>query len=131
MTTAAAFVTATPAGTPLADIVVQLRDMVETLRDDRVDEAEAKYLQLAEADDRIRNMLVFPVLFKIQRGQLFDALRLVDEQPAGRYPELRALCLKLLNDPTWESEATALVDAPDPDIALAMRQLLGRPATRH
>ena len=54
-----------------------------------------------------------------------------DEQPAGRYPELRALCLKLLNDPTWESEATALVDAPDPDIALAMRQLLGRPATRH
>jgi len=105
--------------------------MVETLRADRVDEAEAKYLQLAEADDRIRNMLVFPVLFKIQRGQLFDALRLVDEQPAGRYPELRALCLKLLNDPTWESEATALVDAPDPDIALAMRQLLGRPATRH
>lgn len=100
--------------------------MVETLRDDRLDEADALYQQMCETHPHAHDMLVFPVLIAIQRGQALEALQHVNSLPTDRCPELRALCLRMLGDPSWHGEATALLDSPDPAIAKAMRQLLGR-----
>ena len=111
----------------VADIEIEMQAMVETLRAGRIDEAEAMFQRLARLDARVADMLLFPVLFMIQRHQPLDALRFVDAQPAGRCPELRALCLKVLGDPTWHGEAMALVESPDPGIAHAMRELLELP----
>lgn len=107
-----------------ADLFSQVEELVRTLRDNRLDQAEAIYLGLCESFPAVHEMLVFPVLIAIQRGQALEALRLVDDQPPGRCPELRALCLKVLGDPRWQGEATALLDSSDPAVARSMRELL-------
>lgn len=100
------------------------RTMVESLRDDRIDEADALYQQMCEMHPAAQDMLVFPVLIAIQRGQALDALRHINSLPSDRCPELRALCLHMLGDPQWHGEATALLASPDPAIRTAMQQLL-------
>lgn len=105
----------------------QLTDtMVETLRDNRIDEAEALYQQLCESHPGAREMLVFPVLIAIRRGRALEALQHINSLPADRCPELRAMCLQNLGDPSWHGEATALLDSPDPAVRKAMQQLLGQ-----
>ena len=100
--------------------------LVDKLRAGRLDEADALYQQLCETHAAAQDMLVFPVLIAIQRGRPLDALQQVNNLPDDRHPELRALCLQMLGDPSWHGEATALLDSPDPDIRKAMGQLLGR-----
>ena len=100
--------------------------MVETLRDGRIDEAETLYHQLCEMNPVAREMLVFPVMIAIQRGQAMDALRFIGTLPPDRCPELRALCLQVLGDPTWYGEAMVLLDSPDAGVRKAMQQLLAR-----
>ncbi|MCZ2497922.1 hypothetical protein GN316_14245 [Xylophilus sp. Kf1] len=107
-------------------LVTLAHNMVETLRDDRIDEADALYQQMCEMDTSAREMLVFPVLIAIQRGQALEALQHINSLPTDRCPELRALCLQMVGDPSWHGEATALLDSPDPAIGQAMRQLLGQ-----
>jgi len=111
-------------GNPDAGFAQQADQLVESLRRGRLDEADTMYQRLCEQDPKARDMLAIPVLIAIQRGRLLDALRLVDQHPADHSPELRALCLRVLGDPSWHGEATALLESPDPVIARAMRQLL-------
>ena len=111
---------------PAFDVPKQLAYMTEALKDGRIDESEALYDALCAALPEAREWLVFPVLFAIQRGQLGDALLLVNQQPEERCPELKALCLHLLGDPSWHGLAESLEDDPEPAVRLAMRELLGR-----
>ncbi|WPB56262.1 HrpB1 family type III secretion system apparatus protein [Xylophilus sp. GOD-11R] len=123
--TVAATFPGTPASAPVdAAFASEVRSMVAHLRANRLDEAQAQYEQLCEVDERLRDMLVFPVLIAIQRGQSLEALQYLNGLPGDPHPELRALCLRIVGDPTWHGEAAALVDAPDPYIARAMRRLL-------
>lgn len=116
----------TSAFSALSEFSALARTLVDQLRANRLDEADALYQQLCETHDAARDMLVFPVLIAIQRGRALDALQQINSLPADQHPELRALCLQMLGDPSWHGEATALLDAPDPDIRKAMGQLLGR-----
>jgi hypothetical protein len=66
-------------------------------------------------------------MIAIQRGRVRDAWQLVNGLPEDAYPELKALCLCVMNDPSWHSYAQANEDHRDPYVRQAMRQLLGRP----
>ena len=54
------------------------------------------------------------------------AWQVVNGLPEDQNPELKAICLYLLEDPTWHSYAAALEDSSDPYIRRAMFALLGR-----
>ena len=105
----------------------QAADILEALRLDHADEAHARFQRLRENDDRARDLLVIPVLIAIQRGEALDALRMIDDHPPGHSPGLRALCLRVLGDPSWHGEATALLESEDPAVVKAMRELLSLP----
>ncbi len=101
--------------------------LIASIRSNALDEAEALYTQLCEVRPAAaQDMLVFPTVIAIQRGRTLDALRYLNSLPEDRCPELKAICLRLLGDPTWHSYAETQVDAPDPYVRKAMRQLLGR-----
>jgi hypothetical protein len=99
--------------------------MTAALRAGRIEEADARYHEMCELRPAAREMLVFPVLIAIQRGDTLHALQQINQRPEGSHAGLRALCLRMLGDPSWVGEAKALVDSPDVGIAHAMRQLLG------
>ncbi len=105
--------------------------MVEALKDDRIDEAEAIYSYLCTILPGAEDLLVFPVEFAIQRGQVAEALRFINGLPEDRCPELKALCLYLMKDPSWHGIAEELEHSVDPYVRQAMRELLGRPAELH
>jgi len=109
------------------DLSELTRALVEKLRDDHLDEADALYQQMCETHPAAHDMVVFPVLIAIQRGRSLDALLHINGLQAQRCPELRALCLQMLGDPSWHGEASALLDSPDPAIRKAMQQLLRQP----
>ncbi|MGH8778326.1 HrpB1 family type III secretion system apparatus protein [Paraburkholderia sp.] len=100
--------------------------IVEHIRENRLDEAEALLQELNEAHPASKDLLVFPVMIAIQRGLLTEAWQLVNGLPDDQCPELKALCLRRLNDPTWYGYAESCVDHPDPYVRKAMRNLLGR-----
>lgn len=99
--------------------------IVDRLREDQPDEAEVVLGQMHDAYPQTRDVLVFPVMIALTRGRPHDAWQLVNGLPEDRSPELKALCLKVLGDPSWHGYATALVDSPNPFVRKAMRELLG------
>lgn len=101
------------------------RVIAERIRGNRLDEAEALLEQLNDTWPETRKLLIFPLLIAIQRGQTREAWQLVNGLPDDMYPQLKALCLRRLNDPSWHSYAEAGRDHPDPHIRSAMRNLLG------
>ena len=109
------------------DIAVLAPLMVEALKDDRIDEAEAIYETICASMPEAEDLLVFPVMFAIQRGQVFEALQIINDLPEDRCPELKAICLNLIEDPTWHAVALAQENNPDPYVRKAMRELLGLP----
>ncbi len=111
-----------------SEFAVLARAMMEALQEDRLDEAEFMYARLCILDSRAEDVLIFPVIFAIQRGQALQALQHMNQLPAERCPELRVLCLNVLGDPIWHSEATALLDSPKIAVRQSMRQLLGMPS---
>ncbi|UIF88626.1 hypothetical protein KAF44_24350 (plasmid) [Cupriavidus necator] len=100
--------------------------LVTKIREGSVDEAEELYKNLCEIYEPAKDLLVFPVVIAIQRGHALDALRYLNGLPEERCPELKALCLNLLNDPIWHSYAESKADSADPFVRNAMRRLLGR-----
>ncbi|MCX4165055.1 MULTISPECIES: HrpB1 family type III secretion system apparatus protein [Paraburkholderia] len=102
------------------------RAVFDSIRAERFDEAETLLQQLHEAHPASRDMLFFPVLMAIQRGDVRGAWQVVNGLPEDQNPELKAICLYLLKDPTWHSYAAALEDSSDPYIRRAMFALLGR-----
>ncbi len=97
------------------------------IREGRLDDADRLLAQLHVLDPATKEQLTFPAIIAIQRGQVLDVLQHINGLPEDRCPELKALCLNILGDPTWQGHAEALVDHHDPFVRKAMRELLGRP----
>ena len=106
------------------------RDLAAAIKDDRLDEAEALYEALCEVMNE-DDLVAFRVFITIKRGRVLEALQFISSLPEDRCPELKAICLHLIKDPTWHSVAESLEDSTDPTVRKAMRQLLQRPAEVH
>ncbi|MBW8831263.1 MAG: hypothetical protein JF606_17935 [Burkholderiales bacterium] len=105
-------------------IAVLAESVAEALRGDRIDEAESLFGELCELMPEAEKIPVFRTLIAIQRNQTLEALQQLNMLPEGQCPELKALCLYILGDPSWHGCATALVDDSDVHVRTAMRQLL-------
>jgi type III secretion protein HrpB1 len=110
-----------------SDAPAMARAIVECIKDNRLTEAETLLEQLNDAYPATRDMPVFAVLIALRRGRPHDAWQIVNGLPEDHSPELKALCLKMLDDPSWHSYAIAHEDSPDPYVRRAMRHLLGSP----
>ena len=91
----------------IADATEMGKRVVCLVRANRLDEADAALQLLNHAYPETIDLLIFPVIIAIQRGRLTEAWQLVNSQAEDESPELRALCLRLLNDPTWHGYAEA------------------------
>lgn len=103
-----------------------VRPMAEALSEGRLDEAEAMLQQIATVYPAADDLVVFAVLIAIQRGQCREVLCDLESLPGDSHPELKALCLYLLGEPSWEGAAVALEHSSDLSVRLAMKSLLGR-----
>ncbi|GAB7524074.1 HrpB1 family type III secretion system apparatus protein [Paraburkholderia sp. 2C] len=103
------------------------RSIVDCIKTSRLDDADALLEHMHTEYPETREILAFPVMIAIQRGRPHDAWQMVNGLPDERCPELKALCLRVLGDPTWHSFAVAHEDSADPYIQRTMRQLLSRP----
>jgi hypothetical protein len=66
-------------------------------------------------------------MIAIQHGRPHEAWQIVNGLPDDGYPELKALCLRLLNDPSWHGYAQAGLAHSSARVRCAMRNLLGCP----
>jgi type III secretion protein HrpB1 len=98
--------------------------LVEAIRDDRLDEAETLLEELNEKSPETTDYLIFPVLIAIQRGYITEALQYLNTLGEDAAPELKALCLNILGDPTWHYHAHRGLDSEDAHVRKAMRELL-------
>ena len=99
--------------------------LVEAIRDDRLDEAETMLEELNAMAPETQEYLICPVLIAIQRGYIKEALQYLNEHlEEDAAPELKALCLNILGDPTWHMHAQRGLESEDEHVRLAMRQLL-------
>jgi type III secretion protein HrpB1 len=105
-------------------------ELAAAIKNKRLDEADALYDALCEVRGEDA-LLTFRVLITIQRGRVLEALQFVNGLPQDRCPELKAICLYLIKDPTWQGIAESLEDSADPTVRKAMRQLLQRPNESH
>jgi type III secretion protein HrpB1 len=106
-------------------IVALATSLVEAIRDDRLDEAEGLLEELNARSPETQEYLIFPVLIAIQRGYIKEALQyLNDHLEEDAAPELKALCLNILGDPTWHYHARQGLESEDAHVRKAMRELL-------
>lgn len=106
-------------------VVALATALVEAIRDDRLDEAETMLEELNAMSPETEEYLIFPVLIAIQRGYIKEALQYLNEHlEEDAAPELKALCLNILGDPTWHLHAQRGLESEDEHVRLAMRQLL-------
>jgi type III secretion protein HrpB1 len=89
-----------------------------------VDEAEHLIDELTELDPTAKNDPLPRVFWLLQCGRPLDALHLLNDCGDAAFPELRAVCLKGLGDPTWQGLASSLCETSGPVVRLAMAQLL-------
>jgi type III secretion protein HrpB1 len=114
-----------PAAEAEDPIVALATALVEAIRDDRLDEAETMLEELNARSPDTQEYLIFPVLIAIQRGYIKEALQYLNENlEEDAAPELKALCLNILGDPTWHLHAQRGLESDDEHVRLAMRQLL-------
>ena len=100
-------------------------ELVEVIRDDRLDEAETLLEELNARSPETQEYLIFPVLIAIQRGYIKEALQYLNEHlEEDAAPELKALCLNILGDPTWHYHAQQGLESEDAHVRKAMRELL-------
>jgi type III secretion protein HrpB1 len=119
-------VPAAPAAEEAEDPIAALATaLVDAIRDDRLDEAETLLEELNARSPETQEYLIFPVLIAIQRGYIKEALQYLNEHlEEDAAPELKALCLNILGDPTWHMHAQQGLESEDEHVRLAMRQLL-------
>jgi len=106
---------------PAAALAIKL---VDAITDNRLDEAETLLEELNALQPDTEEYLVFPVLIAIQRGYIKEALQYLNTLGENTAPELRALCLNILGDPTWNYHARDCLESDDPTVRKAMRELL-------
>jgi len=111
------------------DLPSMARAVADAIRENRIDEAESLLNQLCAVYPAPGDFTVFGVVIAIQRGRPREALWALEALPGDAYPELKALCLHVLDEPTWEGRAREIEDSDsaDPVVRRAMRQLLDRP----
>jgi len=117
------------AAAPGNGLPAMARAVADAIRENRIDEAESLLNQLCAVYPVPGDLAIFGVVIAIQRGRTREALWALEALPGDAYPELKALCLHVLGEPTWEGRARELEDdgSADPVVRRAMRQLLGRP----
>jgi hypothetical protein len=98
--------------------------LVEAIRDNRLDEAEVMLEELNTLDPDTEEHLIFPVLIAIQRGYITEALQYLNGLGEDAHPELKALCLNILGDPTWHYHANTALQSEDSYVREAMEELL-------
>lgn len=108
--------------------VAMAHAMVEAIRDGRLDEAEALLEALKPLVPDPDDFLVFPVVIAIQRGQLVEALHFLGGFDDDKAAVLKALCLSIIGEPSWQGLATQALNSPDPYVRRAARQLCSLPA---
>ena len=106
---------------PAAALAIKL---VDAITDNRLDEAETLLEELNSLQPDTEEYLVFPVLIAIQRGFIKEALQYLNTLGENTAPELKALCLNILGDPTWNYHARDCLESDDPTVRKAMRELL-------
>jgi len=100
--------------------------LVEALVHCRTDDAQAIYDELCDIEPRTRDLLVFPLVLALQQNTLPAFYRSLLEKGEDHAPEIQALCLCYMNDPTWQGLAERLKDEhPDPVARRSMRYMLG------
>lgn len=109
-----------------ADAPAMAQSIIEHIEANELDEAETLLAQMNDTYPQTREVPVFAVTIALVRGRPHEAWQLVNGLPDDRSPELKAICLKMLDDPSWHGYATAHEDSSDPYVRLAMRRLLGR-----
>ena len=113
--------------TSAKSLVERVRLLAETIKSNELDEAEAMLQDLQADHPEPDDLVVFSVIIAVQRGRTREMLRSLEEQPEDKFPELRALCLYMLGEPTWHGVAMSLEDSDDPYVRRSMQQMLGRP----
>ena len=112
----------------MAEVAATASAMMEALRADDLDRAEAELATLASLTGRSLDdpdMLLFRVVIALRRGQARDALQHLHALGEDVCPELRVLCLYSLQDPYWEGSARRLAEeSPSPAVQSAMTQML-------
>ena len=94
----------------------------------RLHDAQALLDHLHGLHPATRDMPAVQVLLALRRGQPLDAWQVVNGFPDEQCPELKALCLKILDDPTWQGYAVAYEDSPNLYVRRMMKRLLGKAA---
>jgi type III secretion protein HrpB1 len=89
-------------------------------------EAQMMLDHLHAAHPATRDMPAVQVLLALRRRQPLDAWQVVNGLPDEQCPELKALCLKILNDPAWQGYAVAHEDSSDLHVRRMMKRLLGK-----
>ena len=102
-------------------------EMAELMAAGENDRAAMIWIELQDAIPGVAANPTMPVMLAIRRGRPQDALQLLNSIGEDDWPDLRALSLHAMGDPTWASYALANEDNPDPHVRAAMRRLLERP----
>jgi type III secretion protein HrpB1 len=114
----------------IADVRLDLiRDTKRAFLDEEFDRAESLLMTLTDlpgVQEDDEQLLVFRVALAVQRGQALDALRMLNNLDGDPCPERRAVCLRVLGDPTWHGLATEILETANGDsVRSAMHHLLG------
>lgn len=106
-------------------VVTLAESLVEAIREGQLDAAEQMFQELVALQPDMKDYLVFPVMIAIQRGFVVEALQYLNTLDDDQCPELKALCLNIMGDPTWHAYAAAGLDSSDKYVRKAMRELCG------
>ncbi|GKT20982.1 HrpB1 family type III secretion system apparatus protein [Acidovorax sp. SUPP3334] len=106
---------------PIAALAVSL---VNAIRENQLDEAETMLEELNALSPDTEEHLIFPVLIAIQRGYTQEALQYLNSLGEDTAPELKALCLNIMGDPTWHYHAQSCLESEDEHVRKSMRELL-------
>lgn len=109
------------------DFAVELTEKFGlALREQRPDDAHKILEQLAEYDAKIAAQPVFATALALARNDAIGALHALQDSGSA-VDGLRAICLHVLEDPTWQGIAESVVEnSKDPAAREAMSRLLGR-----
>ena len=114
---------------PMAERVAELtRNMHGSIRALDIDEAERVYIELTDecgVDPDSDELLPSRVTIGILRGRVRDMLCMLNMLGEDRGIGLKVICLRLMDDPLWESMAEEVeASSPSPEIRASMRTLL-------
>ena len=109
-------------GSPSDDLRAQLRD---AFAERRTDDVGRLIEELAILDPGSVNDPLPRVFWLVQGGRVREALQFLNDIGGeDAWPELRAVCLRNLGDPSWQGLAQALLENGTPVVRQAMAQLL-------